>query len=131
MTMARRLAILYLRLQAAIVLAWWLVLWSWPAARAPFVVGDWPEATLLSFWPPDVALLVLGSCAAAHGLRRAAAWAPALVWALAGAVGYATLWCAGSILATGSGWLPGLLMVPAAAGTLLCALAVQAPSEAQ
>jgi hypothetical protein len=128
--MTRRFAALWLWLQAAVIAAWWLCLWLWPGSRAPFVVGDWPEATLFAFWPADVAVLVVGSALAARAVQKGARQAPALVWALAGAAVYATLWCLGTNLATGSGWLGTSLMLPCAAGMLLCARAAGKPASA-
>lgn len=112
-----RLAVAYLWLQAALVAAWWLTLWSWPAARAPFTIGDWPPGTLLAFALPDLVAIVGGSALAAHGLPRRRPWAPPMLWLVAGAVGYATLWCGGAVLVTGSGWLSLLLMLASALGT--------------
>ncbi len=101
----------YLLAQAALVASWWLVLWTVPAARAPFVVGGWPESTLLAFALPDVVVLVVGSAAAAFGLRAQRPWALPLVWLVAGAVLYATLWCVGTNVVTGTGWLPTAMML--------------------
>lgn len=105
----------YLWLQAMLVAGWWLVLWLAPTARTPFVVGAWPEATLLAFAVPDLAVLVLGSGTAAHGLAHDRPWARPLLWLVAGAACYATLWCLGANLATGSGWLSTAMMAPCAA----------------
>jgi hypothetical protein len=116
----KQLAVGYLWAQAAIVGSWWLVLWLWPAARAPFVVGDWPEPTLLAFWLADMLVLVLGSAVAASGFRRQQPWTRPLLWGVAGAVVYATLFCVGSNLVTGRGLLGTALMLPCCAGTLLC-----------
>lgn len=101
----------YLRLQAATIAAWWLVLWWLPAARAPFVVADWPTTTLLAFALPDAVVMVLGSAVAAHGLATKRAWAVPCLWLVAGATFYATLWCLGANLATGTGGLSTSLML--------------------
>jgi hypothetical protein len=107
----RSLVPAYLLAQAGLIAAWWLVLWLSPTARAPFVVDGWPESTLLAFWLPDVVVLVVGSAAAALGLRAGRAWARPLVWLVAGAVLYATLWCLGANAVTGAGWLSTALML--------------------
>jgi hypothetical protein len=101
----------YLLVQALAVGLWWLVLALVPEARAPFVVAGWPESTLLAFWLPDVVVLVAGSLAAAQALRRGRAWARPLLWLVAGAVVYATLWCLGANVVTGAGWLATALML--------------------
>lgn len=107
----------YLWLQAATVACWWLALWCAPTVRPWFVIGDWPPATLFAFALPDVLVLVVGSAAAAHGLVRQRSWARPLLLAVAGAVAYATLWCVGANLATGTGWLSTGLMLASSAGT--------------
>lgn len=104
----------YLRLQALLVASWWLALWLAPSTRPWFVVGDWPAATLLAFALPDAVVLVLGSWLAAHGLANSRPWARRLLWAVAGAAFYATLWCLGANLVTGAGWPSTALMVPCA-----------------
>jgi hypothetical protein len=116
---------LYLCAQAAAIGGWWLWLWLVPAARAPFVVGDWPESTLLAFAVPD-AVLVLASLAAAAALRSDHVAARPLMWLLTGAVTYATLWCLGTNWMTGAGWLSTALMLAASAG-MTWAVAVRAP----
>ncbi|MBL9077757.1 MAG: hypothetical protein JNL08_09645 [Planctomycetes bacterium] len=112
-----RLAVAYLWLQAVLVAAWWLALWLWPALRPPFTIGDWPPSTLFAFALPDLVAIVGGSALAAHALPRRRAWARPLLWSVAGAVSYATLWCGGALLATGSGWLSLALMLGSTAGT--------------
>lgn len=112
------LAGIYLALQAALVAAWWLMLWLAPNTRTLFLpTPDWPTATLLAFALPDLTVLVLGSAAAAVGLQRHTPWARPLLWFVAGAVAYATLWCLGANLATGGGWLATALMLGSSLGT--------------
>jgi hypothetical protein len=112
------LAVIYLALQAALVAAWWLMLWLVPSTRTLFLAApDWPPATLLAFALPDLAILVIGSAAAAMGLRRQAAWTRPLLWLVAGAVGYATLWCLGANLVANGGWLASVLMLASSLGT--------------
>ncbi len=108
---------LYLWLQAIAIAAWWAWLWAVPAARAPFVAAGWPEATLLAFALPDAVVLVIGSAAAALGLRAQRSWARPLLFGVAGAVAYATLWCVGTNLVTGAGWLSTGMMLACSAGT--------------
>lgn len=115
------LVTVWLVLQALTVLAWWIALWWSPAARAPFVVGDWPEATLWAFAVPDLCWIVGGSAAAAHGFWHGNAWARTVLLLVAGGVFYATLWCLGANLATGGkGLLGTALMLASAAGTAAC-----------
>jgi len=108
----------FLIAQAVAVAVWWLVLWRWPATREAFVLAPgWPESTLLAFALPDLLCIVGGSLGAAVGLRSGAPWARSLLLLVAGAVGYATLWCVGGNLVTGSGLLCTALMLGSAAGT--------------
>lgn len=107
----------YLAAQAFLVGAWWVVLCTVPATRPPFVIADWPLATLSAFALPDVAVIVGGSAIAAYGVHTARPWARTLLAAVTGAVVYATLWCLGAVLATGAGWLGVALMLPAGVGS--------------
>jgi hypothetical protein len=118
---------LYLVAQAVAIGAWWTWLWLVPDARAPFVVGAWPEATLLAFALPDVAVLVLGSLAAAWAQHTGHAAARPLVWLLAGAILYATLWCVGCNVVTGAGWLSTAMMLACSAGIAWVVWAARAP----
>ncbi|MFY9343112.1 MAG: hypothetical protein WAT39_11515 [Planctomycetota bacterium] len=107
---------LYLLAQAVLIAGWWLWLWWSPAARAPFIAGDCPEATLLAFALPDVVVLVLGSGIAAVLLRREHPAGRPLLWGLAGATVYATLWCLGTNVVSGAGWLSTGMMLAMSAG---------------
>lgn len=122
-TIARRLAVLYFALQAILIAVWWIVLWLVPAARAPFVVADWPAATMLAFWPADLLLLVLGSAFAAWTAHRHRAAAPRVASFVAGAAVYATLYCVGATLLTGAGLLPTAMMLMCGVGTVAAAMA--------
>ncbi len=125
--MSPGLARIWFLLQAGIVGAWWFVLCCWPATRTPFVVGDWPEATLLLYAPADLLALVLPSLVAAAGLLRRARWANAAAMFTCGAAVYAFLTTVGALVATGSGWLAATLMLPCAAGNGLAARGTMRP----
>lgn len=115
---ARQLAVAYLAVQSAVVAGWWISLWVAPSLRAPFVMAaDWPETTLFAFALPDVVAVVAGSALAAHGLHARRAWGRPLLLLVAGGVFYATLWCLGVNLVTGSGWLSTVLMSASSLGT--------------
>lgn len=111
------LVALYLGAQAVLVAAWWIVLWLVPASRGPFLPAAWPEAALFAFVVPDVVVIVAGSAIAAFGSLRARTWTPSMLFALLGAVLYATLWCVGCVVATGEGWLCVAMMIASLAGT--------------
>jgi hypothetical protein len=103
----------YLVLQAVTIALWWLVMWLVPAARVPFVVAGLPDRTLFAFVIPDVVLLVVGSLFAAIAVRAQDERARPLLWLLLGAVGYATLWCIGTNVASGAGFWSTAVMTPA------------------
>jgi hypothetical protein len=104
----------YLVVQATIILVWWIVLGLAPATRDYFAIGDWPVATVLPFWIPDTALLIVGSLLAAHGLQAQRAWARPMLWLVAGGAFYATLLCVSASLASGCGWLATAMMLACA-----------------
>ncbi|MGE3171018.1 MAG: hypothetical protein AB7O97_00225 [Planctomycetota bacterium] len=120
---ARRWIAVGLTAQAVIVATWWLTLLARPDLAAHFLPAGWPTAALFAFWPADLLLLVAGSVAGAIGIARRARWAPAMAWALAGAALYATLFCLGALLSTGSGVLAVAAMLPCAIGSCACAAA--------
>ncbi len=100
----------YFLLQAVGVLGWWVLLWRVPASRGWFIPDAWPASTLLSFWLPDLAMLVGGSAMVASAVWRASAWASSGVWALAAAAWYPTLYCIAASLMTGQAWVSASLM---------------------
>lgn len=126
------LATRWFAVQAALVAAWWTWLWLVPSAREPFGFAGWPDV-LLAFAPPDLLLLIgLGAAAAVARTHRHAA-STACGWLTAGASLYATLWCLGANLVTGSGHLASVLMLGHALLTVWAArqpLAAEPPRRA-
>ena len=116
-----RLAAAYLALQGVLGIAWWAGVLAWPAFRARFEPPDAAPVSLTSFWLADLVFVVAGSLLAAHGIARWRPWAQAAPLVVAGAVGYATLYCVALSAATGAAWTMSVLMLPAAALTALCA----------
>src|SRR5437868_5391459 len=101
----RSLAIWFLIVQGAGVVAWWLVLLLFPTARAPFMAPGAPDATLLAFIGADLLVYAGGSFAAAYGLGRRRRWGwPALCFN-GGAGVYAALYGLALPLFSGGGWL--------------------------
>jgi len=119
---------LYLVVQAIAIAAWWCVLWFVPATRVPFVPPGCPESALFAWMLPDLVVLVGGSLLAAAAVTRQRPGARALLWLLLGAVGYATLWCLGTNLATGAGFWSTAMMAPACA-CMVWAVAVHEASR--
>lgn len=119
----RRLAVIYLAIQAAAVLAWWALLFLAPAHRARFQFGA-SDASLMAFWLPDLLLIAGGSAVSSYLWKRDSDLAPAVLCLTAGAVLYATLYCLTSALTFDSGWLGFTLMAPAALLTSIFAVAL-------
>lgn len=115
--MTPRLARSYLVVQGAAVVAWWVTLALWPAAREPFRVVGAPDAALLAFAPGDLLILGAGSLAAALARGRRAV----LAWLVAGATLYGALYTLSTAVSASSGWLGAALMTPAALLSLLSA----------
>ena len=120
----------YLGLQGLLVLAWWVGLHASPEFRALFLPRGMPDAQLMAFGLPDLAIAAGGSLTAAVGLRRGRRWAYPLLWAVAGAMAYAALYCLALSLLTGGAWAASLLMLPAMLLTLGSALLVTRSSAA-
>jgi len=108
----RTLAIAFLLLQAAGVLAWWATLLLVPDARQPFLAPNAPDSTLLAFIGADMALIVGGSLVTAYGLARRWSWAWVALCVHTGAVVYAALYALALPVFSAGGWLGGLLMTP-------------------
>lgn len=109
----RRISSWYLVAQALGVIAWWLVLFLWPAWRPMFKAGGAPDAALFGFLVPDLALLAAGSLVAAFGLARDKSWAVGVLWLIAGGMVYAALYCWTLVLLTqGDAIIGALFMTP-------------------
>lgn len=110
----RRWAIVYLWVQAALVLAWWIFIVVTPGLRQRFAVRGAPSGTLFAFAPADLALLVITSVAAAYGLQTRKVWAWGALCTHCGAALYAALY---SLLLPAFGdvtaqYLGGYMMLP-------------------
>lgn len=112
LTLVRRAAVVYLTLQGLGGLAWWCMLWGWPASRPWFLASGSPATTLWAFAPADLLLFVAGSWLAAYGLGRRRRWAWGLLCLHAGAAVYAALYCLMLGWLDPRAWLGALLMSP-------------------
>jgi hypothetical protein len=108
----RGLAVLFLVVQGAGVLVWWLVLLFFPPARAPFLAPDAPESTLFAFIAGDVVIYAGGSFLAAFGIARRRRWAWSALCVNAGAAVYAALYALMLPLLSGGAWLGAIFMFP-------------------
>ena len=109
----RRFAGFYFAFQSAAVLAWWLMLFWFPATRFYFRMSADSDAMLLAFWLPDLVLIAAGSAAASAFCFFENKLAPLAAWFVSGAMSYAALYCLASALLTDFGWLGVALMLPA------------------
>lgn len=108
----RQTASIYFALQAAAVLAWWILLFFVPASRSFFQMGD-SETTLLAFWIPDLFLLAIGSLSVSAFCFFESKLTIIAVWFVTGAISYAALYCLAFAFLTDTGWLGVTLMLPA------------------
>ncbi len=97
-------------IQAAAVATWWALLWTWPAARKPFLVDGMGWSVFRGFMLPDALLLVAGSLVAA--------WRPVcgVRLLLLGAVAYPALLCLAWSVESGGGHAAALAMAAMAVG---------------
>jgi protein-S-isoprenylcysteine O-methyltransferase Ste14 len=103
----------YFLLQGLAISAWWVWLWTSPAARVRFVPAGAGEPDLLAFAMPD--FLVVGfSLAAAVAFFRDTRWLLPLAWFAAGGTAYSAAYCVGWSMLRGGAWISVLAMAPAA-----------------
>ena len=107
--------------QATAVALWWGLLSLMPSAIELFHPKDWPSESLFAFGIADSILLVLGSVVAAIAVHRGTAWAPLVVWCVAAAAWYPTLYCLGASVITDQAWIATSAMVAMAGISLVMA----------
>ena len=105
-------ASIYFALQGAAVVAWWILLFSVPASRKFFQMGD-SETILLAFWLPDLFLLGTGSLIVSAFCWFDNKFLQIALWFVVGTIAYATFYCLAFAMMTDSGWLGVVLMFPA------------------
>ena len=114
--MFRRVAIAFLSFQSLAAGLWWGLLWFAPTFRRPFLVPGSPDATLLSFFLPDMVLFIAGGLASAWGVARKTSWAWGVLALHTGAGVYAALYTLSLALLSGGWWIGFLLMLPTLIG---------------
>ena len=102
---AAQLSRTYAALVAIIAASWWLLLFSDPGARTPFLWAGLPTTVFFSFVPADLVFVVVVPVVYCLTGRRA--W----WYVFVGAFGYATLFTLALCSKHESGWLGGWLMV--------------------
>ena len=118
----RRAAAAFLAAQATFGAIWWLALLTVPAARTWFELIADRRGALDALVIADVALVVVGSAAAAVAVGRGSPSAPLVTAFTAGAVAYATLTLLGWVLIEGSPAFGLLPMAIASVATTLIAV---------
>lgn len=123
-----RLTAMYLCVQGAAGVVWWLFLYAVPSSQSHFSPDGLPDAFILSYAFADIALFVILSLisALAFALRHSLARIPLLI--LTGAVLYSALHCIGLQLQYGGYEAPTALMFAAATCTTILAV-VSHPSH--
>lgn len=109
----RNSASIYFAVQGTGVIAWWLMMWIYPATIKYFQIEPLSQTSLLSFWLADLVLLGIGSLAAGWLIYTGNKMAAIAAWFVAGAVGYAALYTLAFVYTTDTGWLGVTLMIPA------------------
>jgi len=114
----RKLIAVYLVMQGVATALWWCVLFTFPAAVEWFQPKDWPRESLLGFWLSDSMLLVAGSFFTAAAVVTNKPWSSVVIWTLAAATWYPTLYCLGVSFMTDQAWIASALMTCMAGITL-------------
>jgi len=114
----RKLIAVYLVTQGVATALWWCVLFTIPAAVKWFHPKDWPRESLLGFWLSDSMLLVAGSFFTAAAVVTNKPWSSVVIWTLAAATWYPTLYCLGVSFMTDQAWIASALMTCMAGITL-------------
>jgi hypothetical protein len=110
--MGRRLGVIYLVVQGAGALVWWLALLWHPPLRKYFLPARTPDALLLAFGLPDALLFIAAAWLAAWGWQQQRAWTLPVLCLHVGAACYAALYCLALWLMTGQALVGALLMFP-------------------
>ena len=108
----RRLGIVFLTLQSAGGIGWWLLLWTHPPSRVAFRAPGTSDAALFAFFVPDLIFYIGLGLGCAYGLARRAAWAWPLLCVHAGAAAYAALYTLTLPLFSHANVLGAILMAP-------------------
>lgn len=117
------LAVGYLVAQAALTVAWWILLRTSTGGRTAFELA--PEAAVLdAFLVADLAVFVVGSLASAVAIHRGSSGAPAIVWFTAGGVVSATAFLVALVVHAGSAATGVAPMVAASVATVATACVV-------
>lgn len=113
LTPAAVVSIAHLLIQAAALAAYWAVLFTFPAARAPFIPAGAGDAALLAFAIGDLSIYGGTSAAGAWGAWRRRRWTGPVLWVHAGAAVYAALYAFALAAFDPGRWIGAAMMAPA------------------
>jgi len=117
----RRLIAVYLVIQSIAIALWWCLLFTKPASVEWFHPTNWPRESLIGFWLSDLMLIIVGSLFSAAAIVTNKPWASIVIWTLAAATWYPTLYCLGVSFMTDQAWIASALMTSMAGITLTMA----------
>lgn len=117
----RRLIAVYLVIQSIATALWWCLLFTKPASVEWFHPTNWPRESLIGFWLSDLMLIIVGSLFTAAAIVTNKPWASIVIWTLAAATWYPTLYCLGVSFMTDQAWIASALMTSMAGITLTMA----------
>lgn len=109
----RTMAVAYLVVQSAALVAYWLMLWWWPGTRAQFGAPGAPDAMVMAFATGDLALYATASAACAIGIMKRRWWLNGALWLHCGAAVYAALYALTLAVLVDDRWLGAIMMAPA------------------
>lgn len=119
----------YLSFETIALLAYWVMLWQWPAHRPRFVPPGGDDRALFAFAAGDLLLYAVTGALGAIGLWRTPnecgsgpRWLPACLWMHAGAAMYAALYAVTLWTIAPDRLLGALMMLPALAAPLWIAV---------
>jgi protein-S-isoprenylcysteine O-methyltransferase Ste14 len=117
----RRLIAVYLVIQSIAIALWWCLLFTKPASVEWFHPTNWPRESLIGFWLSDLMLIIGGSLFTGAAIVTNKPWASIVIWTLAAATWYPTLYCLGVSFMTDQAWIASALMTSMAGITLTMA----------
>lgn len=109
----RRCTGVYLLVQAACGVGWWIALTTSASVRSTFEIDPAQRGVLDSFLYADLLVFIAGSVTSAFGVLRVRPWAPLTLAFTAGGLSYATLQLV-AWAGAGRANAPGLVVMTAA-----------------
>jgi hypothetical protein len=105
-------AVVYLSIQTALAVAWWVMLFLVPSTRRYFIPSWAPDVALMAFFLPDALLFIGAAAVAAFGLFTQRRWGWTALCIHGGAAVYAALYGLAAWVLTREAMLTALVMSP-------------------